>query len=200
MRKPAPVSGTAGFAERALAAKRAAEAAKIFRELAEAGDATAQLRLAQLYERGQGVLQSFVDAVHWFRAAAEQGSVPAQARLGEIYLTGLEPPATASPSAIARMPARPPGRRGQARVAPQSHCIPRPRRAPGPRAGRGVECGRRQGGRMPTRRRGSATSTRVASVLVRDLADAEQWFAAAAAQNHVAGQLGLGMLYAGQLR
>ncbi len=54
---------------------------------------------------GQGVLQSFVDAVQWFRAAAEQGSVPAQSRLGEIYLTGLEPPATASASAIARLEA-----------------------------------------------------------------------------------------------
>ena len=66
---------------------------------------TGQLRLAQLYERGQGVLQSFVDAVRWFRAAADQGSVPAQARLGEIYFTGLEAPATASASAMASIDA-----------------------------------------------------------------------------------------------
>src|SRR5262252_1363860 len=102
-RKPPAISERLEQAERAFEANRAADAAKIYRELAEAGEAAAQLRLAQLYERGQGVLQNFVDAERWYRAAAEQGSVPAQARLGEIYLTGLESPSTASPAAIARL-------------------------------------------------------------------------------------------------
>ena len=97
-------------AERAFADGRFAEAATMFRELADAGNVDGQLRLAQLYEHGQGVLQSFVEAVRWFRAAAEQGSVPAQARLGEIYLTGLEAPATATASAVARIDA--PGTQG----------------------------------------------------------------------------------------
>ena len=45
-------------AERAFAAGRFASAAKTFRELADAGNVDGQLRLAQLYEHGQGVLQS----------------------------------------------------------------------------------------------------------------------------------------------
>ena len=83
-------------AEDAYAKDRKADAAALFRELAEGGSAHAQLRLAQLYERGEGVLQSFVEAVRWYRSAAEQGSANAQARLGEIYLTGMAAPDTAT--------------------------------------------------------------------------------------------------------
>src|ERR1700722_7790196 len=50
-------------ANRAYAEGRKADAAVLFRALAEDGSALAQLRLAQLYERGDGVLQSFVEAV-----------------------------------------------------------------------------------------------------------------------------------------
>ena len=92
-------------AERAFAEERFADAGVLFRESAETGNVAGQLRLAQLYEHGQGVLQSFIEAVRWFRAAGEQGSVAAQARLGEIYLTGLAAPATATPSALARIEA-----------------------------------------------------------------------------------------------
>jgi len=60
-----------------------ADAAAVFRALAEQNDLQAQWRLGQLYERGEGVLQSFVEAANWFRRAAEQGSAPAMARLGE---------------------------------------------------------------------------------------------------------------------
>ena len=42
----------------------------------------ARLRLAQLYERGEGVLQSFVEAVRWYKKAADDYCVPAMARLG----------------------------------------------------------------------------------------------------------------------
>jgi uncharacterized protein len=79
---------------------RQADAASMFRQLAEGGDRQAQLRLGQLYERGEGVLQNFIEAVRWFRAAADQGCVPAMARLGEIYLTGLAPPNVATPAAL----------------------------------------------------------------------------------------------------
>ncbi len=47
-------------AERAFATGRLADAATMFRELANTGHVEAQLRLAQLYEHGQGVLQSFI--------------------------------------------------------------------------------------------------------------------------------------------
>ena len=69
----------------------------MLRTLAESGSKQAQLRLGELYERGEGVLQSFVEAVRWLRRAAEQGSVPAMRRLGEIYLTGMAAPDTATP-------------------------------------------------------------------------------------------------------
>jgi len=79
------------------------DAAAMFRTLAEQGDAQAKLRLGQLYERGEGVLQSFVEAARWFRSAAEQGSIPAMGRLGEIYLVGMAAPGTATPAALLRM-------------------------------------------------------------------------------------------------
>jgi TPR repeat protein len=79
-------------AESTYAQGNKADAAALFRALAEGGNAQAQLRLAQLYEHGEGVLQNFVEAVRWFRSAAEQGLVPAMARLGEIYLTGMSAP------------------------------------------------------------------------------------------------------------
>ena len=66
-------------AEAAHAQGHAADAAGMIRALAERGDLQAQLRLGQLYERGDGVLQNFVEAERWYRSAAEQGSVAAQA-------------------------------------------------------------------------------------------------------------------------
>ena len=54
---------------------RHAEAAALWRALAERGDLDSQLRLAQLYERGDGVLQSFVEAERWYRSAADQGDI-----------------------------------------------------------------------------------------------------------------------------
>src|ERR1700731_3061992 len=83
-------------AEEAYAQGEKSEAAAIFRTLGGSGSAQAQLRLAQMYERGEGVLQSFVEAVRWFRSAAGQNSLPAITRLGEIYLTGLSAPQTAT--------------------------------------------------------------------------------------------------------
>jgi len=90
-------------AEEAYSEGRKSDAAAMFRALAESGSAPAQLRLAQMYERGEGVLQNFVEAVRWFRSAAEQDSGPAVLRLGEIYLTGLSAPQTATPAALARL-------------------------------------------------------------------------------------------------
>ena len=71
---------------------------------------------------------------------------PAQSRLGEIYLTGLEPPATASASAIARLEA--PGSKDSLlnRLYPKGLAV---RRDP-----EQAQCGMRpRQGRMPTRRR-----------------------------------------------
>jgi TolC family type I secretion outer membrane protein len=182
---------TASRAERAFVAGRFADAATMFRELADIGNVVAQLRLAQLYEHGQGVLQSFVEAVRWYRAAAEQGCVQAQARLGEIYLTGLEPPATASASAIERIHAPEAGGSLLNRLFPQGLSVrPDPQQA----AHWNNAAAQRQDADAQAR---LGYQFAAGLGLPRDLTLAEKWFSAAAAQNQVAGQLGLGMLYSG---
>jgi len=56
--------------------------------LAVRGDPLAQHRLGQMYEQGQGVVQSDTEAADWYRRSAEQGYAPAQARLGDLFKAG----------------------------------------------------------------------------------------------------------------
>ena len=51
-------------------------------------NASAQLRLAQMYHFGEGVPQDYAEAAKWFRRAAEQGDPEAQASLGGAYRMG----------------------------------------------------------------------------------------------------------------
>ncbi len=46
------------------------------------------MSLGLLYEHGEGVEQSFVEAVDWYRKAAVQGYAPAQLCLGNMYHWG----------------------------------------------------------------------------------------------------------------
>jgi hypothetical protein len=55
---------------------------------AKSGDAEAQLELAILYAKGEGVAQDYQTAATWFRAAAEQGVARAQYDLGVLYERG----------------------------------------------------------------------------------------------------------------
>ena len=60
----------------------------------------ASLYIGELYERGEGVLPSPVDAAAWYRRAALKGHAEAQFRLGRLYLRagGLRPrPMAAGP-------------------------------------------------------------------------------------------------------
>ncbi len=57
-------------------------AAALLEFLAQAGNATAQLRLGSLYFKGIGVGQDYEKALYWARKSAEQGNVDA------MYLTG----------------------------------------------------------------------------------------------------------------
>lgn len=57
-------------------------------ERAKAGDAEAQLSLAILYAKGDGVPQDYAAAAKWFRAAAERGLMRAQYDLGVLYERG----------------------------------------------------------------------------------------------------------------
>ena len=68
------------------------DAVQILQELANSGDATAQVRLARLYHRGEGVKQDIDKAVSLYLAAAELGHAEAQFKLGNLYLIGEELP------------------------------------------------------------------------------------------------------------
>ena len=58
------------------------------KQLAEKGNAEAQLKLAQMYQEGKGVAQNLQEAFNWSRKAAEQGLAQAQFFLGQMYATG----------------------------------------------------------------------------------------------------------------
>jgi TPR repeat protein len=57
-------------------------------ERAEKGEAAAQVELASIYLRGEGVAKDSEAAIKWLRKAAEQGHSEAQMMLGGIYVTG----------------------------------------------------------------------------------------------------------------
>jgi TPR repeat protein len=57
-------------------------------ERAKSGDAEAQLSLAILYAKGDGVAQDYAAAAKWFRAAADRGLMRAQYDLGVLYERG----------------------------------------------------------------------------------------------------------------
>ena len=65
-----------------------ATAMRLWRPIADQGDANAQYNLGFMYEKGQGVPQDYATAVSWFRKAAEQGLAKAQFNLGVMYAKG----------------------------------------------------------------------------------------------------------------
>jgi uncharacterized protein len=67
---------------------RHAEAAAIYRQLAAAGDAIAQTRLAWMHEAGRGVPRDLDEAARRFQIAAEAGEAEAQYALAVMYRTG----------------------------------------------------------------------------------------------------------------
>ena len=75
----------------APAAPSAPEPAQLVAEYlarAKAGDVQAQLDLAILYAKGEGVPQDYATAATWFRAAGEKGNPRAQYDLGVLYERG----------------------------------------------------------------------------------------------------------------
>ena len=63
-------------------------ALKVFRTLADQGNANGQNTVGILYGRGLGVPVDLAEAVRWFRRAAEQGHTVAQHNLGAAYFRG----------------------------------------------------------------------------------------------------------------
>ena len=65
-----------------------AEALRLWRPLADQGDANAQYMLGIMYANGRGVPQDYAEAMKWCRLAAEQGYARAQYMLGIMYANG----------------------------------------------------------------------------------------------------------------
>jgi len=63
-------------------------AERLFRPLAEHGNAIAQYNLGVMYYKGEGVPQSYPNAVFWYRHAAWQGDASAQLGLGVLCYNG----------------------------------------------------------------------------------------------------------------
>jgi len=61
---------------------------RLYRPLAEQGNATAQFSLGLMYENGDGVAKNHAEAVKWYRRAAEQGDANGQFLLGKMYEFG----------------------------------------------------------------------------------------------------------------
>ena len=55
---------------------------------ARRGNTDAQVALGKRYERGDGPIKDYLEAVKWYRAAAEQGDPMGQLNLGPMYLYG----------------------------------------------------------------------------------------------------------------
>ena len=64
-------------------------ALSVWKSAAEAGDATAQTYVGEIYERGLGRPRDYAAAALWYRKAADQGFARAQLRLGALYEKGL---------------------------------------------------------------------------------------------------------------
>jgi uncharacterized protein len=81
----------AGPLEDAVAARQRgdqATALRLFRPLADQGNAEAQFYLGIMYDNGLGVPQDHVEGLKWYRLAAEQGDGSAQYTLGSVYFYG----------------------------------------------------------------------------------------------------------------
>jgi len=65
-----------------------ATAYRLYKPLAEQGDASSQFKLGIMYHNGRGVPKDNAEAAKWYRKAAEQGDAQAQFNLGQMYREG----------------------------------------------------------------------------------------------------------------
>lgn len=79
-----------GLADGSTAAQKGdfQTAFKLWKPLADQGNAEAQFNLGVMYENGKGVTKDDMKAVKWYRMAAEQGDASAQINLGFMYEKG----------------------------------------------------------------------------------------------------------------
>lgn len=164
-------------------------AAKAFRELAVAGHAPAQLKLAQMFENGEGVAQDLVEATHWYKAAAKQKLTAAESRLGELLLVGVFPNAQAAAAAANAGAGTEAYANALQKMVADSGSV---RQNPA-EALRWNQLAAKGGDAGAEARLGYQYAVGLGTTV--DLKQAETHFAAAAARDNAAGQLGLGMLY-----
>ena len=74
--------------DRAIEAKRFADALAMLRPLADAGNARAQTRLGDAYVEGRGIPRDDAAASRWYEKAALQGETGAQVKLAAMYVNG----------------------------------------------------------------------------------------------------------------
>jgi len=84
----AAVAGPFEDAQAAHGRSDYATALRLWRPLADQGNAEAQYALGFMYDRGQGVPQNHAEAAKWWRLAADQGNTFAQYNLGALYDDG----------------------------------------------------------------------------------------------------------------
>src|ERR1035437_4768893 len=58
---------------------------RLWRPLAQSGNAQVQSALGVMYDNGTGVTQDYQEALKWYRLSAAQGNSEAQFALGEMY-------------------------------------------------------------------------------------------------------------------
>jgi TPR repeat protein len=66
-----------------------ATVAKVWKQQADLGDATAQNYMGELFEKGINGTADYVSAASWYQKAADQGFSSAQLNLGNLYEKGL---------------------------------------------------------------------------------------------------------------
>ncbi len=69
-----------------------ATVAKVWKQQADSGDATAQNYMGELFEKGINGTPDYETAASWFQKAADQGHSSAQLNLGSLYEKGLGVP------------------------------------------------------------------------------------------------------------
>ncbi len=74
-------------------------ALRLWRSLADRGDADAQYNLGVMYNNGDGVPRDYAEAMKWHRKAADQGNGNAQFHLGFMYDHGRGMPQSSAEAA-----------------------------------------------------------------------------------------------------
>jgi TPR repeat protein len=67
---------------------REREAVRLYKLAADQGDASAQVNLGYMYERGRGIEKNEAEAARLYQLAADQGNALAQNNLGAFYTNG----------------------------------------------------------------------------------------------------------------